>query len=38
MVVFGGFYSDTGYRSSILIYDIQKEVWTMIYKGDNNAA
>ncbi|CAD8145751.1 unnamed protein product [Paramecium octaurelia] len=38
MVVFGGFYSDTGYRSSILFYDLQKEVWSMIFKGDNNSA
>ncbi|CAK77324.1 unnamed protein product (macronuclear) [Paramecium tetraurelia] len=38
MVVFGGFYSDTGYRSSILFYDLQKEIWSMVFKGDNNSA
>lgn len=37
MIVFGGFYGDKGYSSSILSYDIEKDSWNILFKGENNS-
>lgn len=35
MIVFGGFYTDRGYVSHVLSYNIQENAWSMISDKTN---